>query len=595
MTAYAAPLADMRFVLRHLVGLDRIAALPGKGETTAELVEAVLDEAGRLAGEVIAPLNAGGDRAGATLENGVVRTAPGFRDAYARYRDGGWNALPFEAEWGGQELPWAVAMAVSEMWQSASMAFGLCPVLNQGAVEALQAHGSDEQKKTYLPKLVSGVWTGTMNLTEPQAGSDVGAVRTRAEKQADGTWRITGQKIFITYGDHDMAENIVHLVLARTPQAPAGIKGISLFLVPKLLPDADGNPGARNDLRCVSLEHKLGIHASPTCVMAYGDGGGATGFLIGQENRGIEYMFTMMNNARLTVGLQGVAIAERATQAAEAYAATRVQGKPIGLDAPAPIAAHPDVRRMLLSMRSQTEAMRALAYAAGAALDLARGHPDPIERAKAQARVDLLTPVVKGWCTDTGCEVASTGIQVHGGMGYIEETGAAQHLRDARITPIYEGTNGIQANDLVFRKVARDGGVAARVLFDEMARTQAELAGAHHSAAAAIRDRLIESLAALMAATDWVVETAPEDPAAVAASAVHYLRMFGLVAGGWLMARAALTVMHDANGSKEGDPAFRAAKLTHARFFAEQYLPQAAGLLLPITEGWRSVTGAEED
>jgi alkylation response protein AidB-like acyl-CoA dehydrogenase len=600
MTAYAAPLADMRFVLRHLVGLDRITALPGKEETTAELVEAVLEEAGRLAGVVIAPLNAVGDRVGATLENGVVRTAPGFRDAYARYRDGGWNALPFEAQWGGQELPWAVAMAVSEMWQSASMAFGLCPVLNQGAVEALQAHGSDEQKRIYLPKLVSGLWTGTMNLTEPQAGSDVGAVRTRAEKQADGTWRITGQKIFITYGDHDMAENIVHLVLARTPQAPAGIKGISLFLVPKLLPDPDGNPGERNDLRCVSLEHKLGIHASPTCVMAYGDGGGATGFLIGQENRGIEYMFTMMNNARLTVGLQGVAIAERATQAAEAYAATRVQGKPIGplagqTDAPAPIAAHPDVRRMLLSMRSQTEAMRALAYAAGAALDLARFHPDPVERAKAQARVDLLTPVVKGWCTDTGCEVASTGIQVHGGMGYIEETGAAQHLRDARITPIYEGTNGIQANDLVFRKVARDGGAAAQALFQEMARTQAELAGARHPAAAAIRDRLIESLAALMAATDWVVETAAEDQAAVAASAVHYLRMFGLVAGGWLMARAALTVMHDADGSKEGDPAFRTAKLTHARFFAEQYLPQAAGLLLPITEGWRSVIGAEEE
>jgi alkylation response protein AidB-like acyl-CoA dehydrogenase len=590
MTAYAAPLADMRFVLRHLVGLDRIAALPGREETTPELVEAVLDEAGKLAGEVIAPLNAIGDREGARLENGVVRTAPGFREAYAQYRDGGWNALPFEAEWGGQELPWAVAMAVSEMWQSASMAFGLCPVLNQGAVEALQAHGSDEQKRTYLPKLVSGLWTGTMNLTEPQAGSDVGAVRTKAEKQPDGTYHITGQKIFITYGDHDMAENIVHLVLARAPGAPAGIKGISLFLVPKLLPDADGNPGARNDLRCAGLEHKLGIHASPTCVMAYGDDGGATGFLIGQENRGIEYMFTMMNNARLTVGLQGVAIAERATQAAEAYAATRIQGKPIGQDTAVPIAAHPDVRRMLLAMRSQTEAMRALAYAAGAALDLARGHPDPVERAKAQARVDLLTPVVKGWCTDTGCDVASTGVQVHGGMGYIEETGAAQHLRDARITPIYEGTNGIQANDLVFRKVARDGGVAARTLFEEMARTQAELAGLNHPSAAPIRDRLVESLAALMAATDWVVETAPEDPAAVAASAVHYLRMFGLVAGGWLMARAVLSVIDD-----HSDPAFRTAKLTHARFFAEQYLPQAAGLLLPITEGWRSVTGAEED
>ncbi|MGK9236765.1 acyl-CoA dehydrogenase [Inquilinus limosus] len=584
MTAYAAPLSDMRFVLRHLVGLDRIAALPGKGETTPELVEAVLEEAGKLAAEVIAPLNAVGDREGARLENGVVRTAPGFREAYAQYRDGGWNALPFEPEWGGQGLPWAVAMAVSEMWQSASLAFGLCPVLNQGAVEALQAHGSDEQKRVYLPKLVAGVWTGTMNLTEPQAGSDVGAVRTRAEKRPDGSYRITGQKIFITYGDHDMAENIVHLVLARTPDAPAGIKGISLFLVPKLLPDAEGNPGERNDVRCVSLEHKLGIHASPTCVMAYGDGGGATGFLIGQENRGIEYMFTMMNNARLTVGLQGVAIAERATQAAEAYAATRVQGKPIGSDGPAPIAAHPDVRRMLLSMRCLTEAARALTYSAGAALDLARGHPDPIERAKAQARIDLLTPVVKGWSTDVGCEVASTGIQVHGGMGYIEETGAAQFLRDARITPIYEGTNGIQANDLAFRKVARDGGVAARQLFEEMARTQADLAEASHPAAAAIRDRLVESLAALMAATDWVVETAPDNPAAVAASSVHYLRMFGLVAGGWLMARGALAALAD-----DSDPQLRAAKPAHARFYAEQFLPQAAALLLPITEGWRSV------
>ena len=590
MTDYAAPLADMNFVLRHLVGLDRLAALPGRGETTPELVEAVLDEAGRLAGEVIAPLNVPGDREGARLDNGVVRTAPGFREAYAQYRDGGWNALPFEGEWGGQDLPWAVAMAVQEMWQSSSMAFGLCPVLNQAAVEALQAHGTDEQKRVYLPKLVSGLWTGTMNLTEPQAGSDVGAVRTRAEPQGDGTWRITGQKIFITYGDHDMAENIVHLVLARTPGAPAGVKGISLFLVPKLLPDADGTPGARNDLRCVSLEHKLGIHASPTCVMAYGDNGGATGFLIGQEHRGIEYMFTMMNSARLTVGLQGVAIAERATQAAEAYAATRVQGRPIGATETTPIAAHPDVRRMLLSMRAQTEAARALVYSAGAALDVARNHPDPVERARAQARVDLLTPIVKGWCTDTGCEVASTGIQVHGGMGYIEDTGAAQHLRDARITPIYEGTNGIQANDLAFRKVARDGGVAARQLFGEMAHTQAELAAIAHPVGAVIRDRLVENLAALMAATDWVVETAQENQAAVAASAAHYLRMFGLVAGGWLMARSALAVLADT----AGDPAYRAAKLTHARFFADQILPQAAGLLLPVTEGWRSVLGVEE-
>ncbi len=455
MIPYSPPLADMRFALDELAGLPAIAQLPGCEQASADLVDAVLEEAGKLARDVLAPLNDVGDRERARLENGVVRTPTGFKEAYQKYAEGGWNALPFEPEHGGQGLPVALSTAVLEMWNSANMGFALCPLLNIGAVELLQAHGSDEQKRIYLAKMVSGEWTGTMNLTEPQAGSDVGALRTRAVKEGDH-YRISGQKIFITYGDHDFTSNIVHMVLARTPDAPPGTKGISLFLAPKFLVKPDGSPGERNDIRTVSLEHKLGIHASPTCVLAFGDNAGAIGTLVGEENRGIECMFTMMNSARLNVGLQGVAIAQRAYQQARDFARQRVQGRPIGAKTALPIIHHPDVRRMLLAMKAQIEAMRGLAYVTAGTIDRARHEPDAAAREAAQRRVDLLIPVVKAWSTDLGVEIASTGVQVHGGMGYIEETGAVQHLRDSRINPIYEGTNGIQANDLIGRKLMRE-------------------------------------------------------------------------------------------------------------------------------------------
>ncbi len=594
MIPYSAPIDDMRFVLNRLVGLDRIAALPGYEDVSPDLVEAVLEEAGKLASEVLAPINASGDHEHSVLENGVVRTPKGFKEAYDQYRDGGWNSVPFEPDYGGQGLPWTVAFAVQEMWQASNMSFGLCPLLNQGAVELLQDHGSDEQKRTYLPKLISGEWTGTMNLTEPQAGSDVGAVRTKAVKDGD-SYRITGQKIYITYGEHDLADNIIHLVLARTPDAPSGIKGISLFVVPKFLVGPDGAPGERNDLRCVSLERKLGINASPTCVMAYGDNDGAIGYLVGEENRGIEYMFTMMNNARLSVGLQGVAIAERAYQQALEFARTRVQGKALGNGATgATIIHHPDVRRMLLGMKAQIEAGRALTYHAAAALDTAKRHPDAEERHAAQAQVDLLTPVVKAWCTDLGCEAASTGVQIHGGMGFVEETGAAQHLRDARIAPIYEGTNGIQAADLVFRKVARDGGQSATAFLDEVAALDAALAASGGEDLEAIRANLADGLEALRSATEWVVATAQSDPAGTAAGSAHYLRMFGIVAGGYMMARAALEAS-DSLAAGDGDPASAEAKRMTARFYAEQYLPQARGLLSPLRDGHSTVMALPDD
>jgi len=594
MVPYTAPIEDMRFVLNRLVGLDRIAALPGYEDATPELVDAVLEEAGKLASEVLAPINASGDREHSVLENGVVRTPKGFKAAYDQYRDGGWNAVPFEPEYGGQGLPWTVAFAVQEMWQASNMSFGLCPLLNQGAVELLQDHGTDQQKQLYLPKLISGEWTGTMNLTEPQAGSDVGAVRTKAEKDGE-VYRIAGQKIFITYGEHDLADNIIHLVLARTPDSPPGIKGISLFVVPKFLLGEDGTPGTRNDLRCVSLERKLGINASPTCVMAYGDNDGAIGYLVGEENRGIEYMFTMMNNARLSVGLQGIAIAERAYQQAVDFARNRVQGRALGDgQAAATIIHHPDVRRMLLGMKAQIEAGRALTYFAAATLDTAKRHPDAAERQTAQALVDLLTPVVKAWCTDVGCEAASTGVQIHGGMGFVEETGAAQHLRDARIAPIYEGTNGIQAADLVFRKVARDGGRSAADFLAEIAALDAALADAQGDDMRAIRTHLTDGLDALRDATGWIASTAKSDPTGAAAGSAHYLRMFGLVAGGFMMARAALAAA-ECQTAGIGDPGLAAAKRTTARFYAEQFLPQARGLLAPIREGHATVMTLAED
>ena len=572
--SYTAPLTDMRFVLEEIAGLGDVAQLPGYEATSPDLVEAILSEAAKLAENVLAPLNQPADRTGSVLENGVVRTPPGFHEAYARYVEGGWNGLAFDPEFGGQGLPLALATPVAEMWNSACMGFALCPLLNSGAVELLQVHGSAAQKQLYLGKLVSGEWTGTMNLTEPQAGSDLGALRTRAVPEGDH-YRITGQKIFITYGDHDLAPNIIHMVLARTPDAPPGSRGISLFLVPKFLLDAEGGPGQRNDVRTLSLEHKLGIHASPTCVLSYED---AIGWRIGDENRGLECMFTMMNAARLNVGVQGLAIAERAYQQAVEFARTRVQGQPLGIARAVeglPIIYHPDVRRMLLWMRAATEAMRGLAYYAAAMIDRSRCHPEAAERLAAQRRADLLIPVVKAWCSDLGVAVASIGIQVHGGMGYVEETGAAQYLRDARIAPIYEGTNGIQANDLVGRKLTRDHGEVVTALIKEMRQTAAALE--RH----AIAGTFDQGLTALEAATAYLVEA---DDAQAAAGSVPYLTMLGTVAAGWLMARQALAAERNlaTNGK---DRAFLAAKLATARFYGEHFLVQAPGYLAGVTSG----------
>ena len=587
MTAYQPPLEDMRFALAHAAGLDSLAALPGYEEATPDLVAAILDEAAKLAADVVAPLNRSGDREGAVLENGVVRMPSGFREAYALFREGGWNAIPFDPDYGGQGLPWTVALAVQEMWHAANMAFGICPLLTQGAIELLHAHGSDDLRRLYLPKMVAGDWTGSMDLTESQAGSDLAQIRTRAVP-ANGAYRLFGQKIFISYGDHDLTDNIVHMVLARLPDAPPGTRGISLFLVPKHLPDADGRPGRRNDLRCVALEHKLGIHASPTTVLAFGDDDGAVGFLVGPAHQGLRCMFTMMNNARLAVGLQGVAIAERAYQQARAFARERVQSNDLDGHGPVAIIRHPKVRRMLLTMRVLAEAGRALVYNAAGALDRSRRHPDPVERKRAQTRVDLLTPVVKAWCTDAGVEAASLGIQVHGGMGYVEETGAAQHLRDARVAPIYEGTNDIQAADLAFRKVGRDGGAAARALIAEMRAFDAALAAAQDEDLAAIRQRLANGVAAFDRATDWVAAQAAVDPAAVAAGSNHYLRIAGLVVGGYLLAQAARAA------AANGTAGFGRAKRATARFFCDQLLPQTGALLTTLTDGHATVTAADE-
>jgi len=594
---YIAPLADMRFVLRELAGLDAVARLPGAEGADPELVDHVLAEAARFAEGVLAPLNRVGDREGSRIENGLVRTPPGFREAYGAFVAGGWNALPFDPAHGGQGLPWLVGTAVSEMWSAANMGFSLCPLLTQGAVELLQTHGTAAQKATYLPRMITGEWTGTMNLTEPQAGSDLGALRTRAEPEGDH-YRIRGQKIFITYGDHDLAENIVHMVLARTPDAPAGSRGISLFLVPRSLVEADGSLGRRNDVRTVSVEHKLGIHASPTCVLAFGDGEGAIGWRIGEENGGLACMFTMMNNARLAVGLEGVAIAERAYQQARAYARQRVQSREVGGGPePAAIIRHPDVRRMLLEMRARTEASRALAYVVAGALDTALRHPDEAERRASQAFVDLLIPVVKAWSTDLGVEVASLGIQIHGGMGFIEETGAAQHLRDARIAPIYEGTNGIQANDLVGRKLARDDGAAAHALAQRMRADMAAL-GASGGASggdtlAAMRDQVASAVDAFETATCWMVETWAADPRRAAAGAVPYLRLVGGVAGGWLMARSAGAAAAALDAGR--DPAFHRAKIATARFWCTHELPLATARLATVVAGGGPVVEFDPD
>jgi 3-(methylthio)propanoyl-CoA dehydrogenase len=580
MVPYAPPVSDMRFVLEDVAGLASIASLPGYEIATPDTVAAVLDQAADLARDVLAPLNDSGDREGSRLENGIVRTPTGFRDAYQAFVAGGWGGLPCSEDYGGQGLPLVVSAAVSEMWSAANLGFALCPMLTVGAVDALEHHGSEELKAVYLPRLVSGEWTGTMNLTEPQAGSDVGALKTRAVKQGDH-YRITGQKIFITYGDHDLAENIIHLVLARTPDSPPGTRGISLFLVPKFLPDASGAPGQRNDVRCVSLEHKLGIHASPTAVLAFGDQEGAIGFLLGEEHRGMECMFTMMNNARLNVGLQGVAISDRAYQQALEYARTRMQGVPVGRDGAAPIVWHPDVRRMLLLMRTRTEAARALAYFTAASLDLAQRSPDAADRRHTRARAELLVPMVKAWSTDLGVENASLAVQVHGGMGFIEETGVAQHYRDARITPIYEGTNGVQALDLLGRKLVRDRGAAAYALIAQMRDLPA------------MQPALSSGIDAVERATAHLLETWGSDPARAMAGATPYLTLFATVAGGWLMAKAALAASEKLRRG-EGDPRFLKGKRLSAQFYADHVLPQAAGLLASATNT-ASITTSDPD
>src|SRR4051812_15321550 len=593
MSAYAAPLQDMKFVINELVGISDITAMPDCAEITGDLVDAVLDEAARFASGVLDPLNRVGDKEGSRFIDGKVTTPQGFKDAYQQFIAGGWNGLSGDTAFGGQGLPHVVAMPVQEMWNSANMAFCLCPMLTSGVLEALKLIGTAEQKALYLPKLTAGEWTGTMNLTEPQAGSDLSAVRTRAVPDGDH-YRLHGTKIFITWGEHDMAENIIHLVLARTPDAPEGVKGISLFIVPKFLVNDDGSLGERNDVKCVSIEHKMGINASPTCVLAYGDGKGAIGYLVGEENRGLEYMFIMMNQARLGVGLEGVALAERAYQHAREYAKTRVQGRAIGQRSGdrVTIIQHPDVKRMLLMMKAQTEAMRGLAYSASAALDKANHHPDEKERRKNQALVDFLIPIVKGWSTEQGVEIASIGVQIHGGMGFVEETGAAQYLRDARITTIYEGTTGIQAADLVGRKVGFEKGATAFAIIEVMRKLDAKLGASVNDDVRAARENLKRAIDGLAAATHWVVDTFAHDPNAVAAVSVPFLKLWGTVAGGWMMARAALIA--DAKVGAGGDVNFCRAKVATARFYAEPILPQAAGLASAVTGGSSSVLALSE-
>lgn len=574
---YAPPVADMLFALNDVVGFDGLAQA---AELDADTVAAVLEEAAKLASGVLAPLNRTGDEQGCILHaDGRVTTPPGFKDAYKQYVAGGWNAVPFSPAYGGQGLPWLLAFAVQEMWQSANAGFGLCPMLNQAAVEAIELHGTPEQRETYLAKLVSGEWTGTMNLTEPQAGTDLGAIKTRAERQDDGTYLIKGQKIFITYGEHDFTENIIHTVLARLPDAPEGIKGISMFLVPKILPD-----GTRNDIKCGKLEHKLGIHASPTCVMYYGDGPGAKAWLIGRENEGIKYMFTMMNNARLSVGLQGVAVAEHAYQHALSYARMRVQGTRAGAkDGPrVPIIAHEDIRRTLLSMKARVQAARLLTYESARMIDLSRAGDKA-----AQARMDLLTPVVKAWCTDMAVDVASAGIQVHGGMGFIEETGAAQFYRDARILPIYEGANGIHGLDLAFRKVVMDGGTAARAWFDDIERALVALGPGD----TLLSQNTGAALTALRTATDHIIAQGG-DAAAVAAVATPYLQAFGIVSGAAMMARASTAAR--ARKDAGGDAAFCDGYCTSAALYATHILPGALAALATVMTGAAAVKSIED-
>ncbi len=593
--SYVAPLKDMLFVLNELAGLEQVSTLPGCEDATPETVEAVLQENAKFCSEVVAPLNRSGDLEPSYWHDGEVTTSKGFKEAFKAFAEAGWQGVQHPVEFGGQGLPKLVATPCIEMLNAANLSFALCPLLSDGAIEALLTAGSDEQKRIYLENLVSGKWTGTMNLTEPQAGSDLALVRTRAVPQGDGTYKISGTKIFITYGEHDMAENIAHLVLARTPNAPEGVKGISLFIVPKFMVNADGSPGARNDVHCVSLEHKLGIKASPTAVLQFGDHGGAVGTLVGEENRGLEYMFIMMNAARFAVGLQGISVAERAYQKAVAYAKDRVQSRDLAGSAGAVTIIHqPDVRRMLMSMRSQTEAARALAYVTAAAHDAAHHHADAATRKANQAFYEYMVPIVKGWSTEMSIDVASTGVQIHGGMGFIEETGAAQFYRDARILTIYEGTTAIQANDLIGRKTVRDGGAVAKGIIAQVRATQAELAGSGAADLVAIGKQLASGADALEQVVGYVVDNLKSDIKGVFAGSVPYLKLAGIVLGGWQLGRAALVATQKLQ-SAAGDSNFYQAKIGTARFFADHILSQADAYRISIVEGSSGVMALTED
>ena len=588
--SYRAPVKDMLFVMKELAGIDAVAQLPGFEEAGYDTAAAVLEECAKLNEDVIAPLNREGDLNPSSFANGEVRTTPGFKQAFRQFAEGGWQGLHHPVALGGQGLPKLIHAACSEMVNSANLSFALCPLLTDGAIEALLTAGSDEQQAAYIPKMVDGSWTGSMNLTEPQAGSDLSLVRTRAEPQADGTYRIFGTKIFITYGEHDLAENIVHLVLARVAGAPEGVKGISLFVVPKFLLKADGSLGERNDVHCVSIEHKMGIKASPTAVLQYGDHGGAVGYLIGQENRGLEYMFVMMNAARFGVGVQGIAVAERAYQQAVAYARDRVQSRPVDGSTPgaAAIIHHPDVKRMLMTMRAHVEGCRAMALVAAAAFDAAHAHPDAEVRRQNQAFYEFMVPLVKGFSTEMSLEVASLGVQVHGGMGFIEETGAAQHYRDAKILTIYEGTTAIQANDLIGRKTARDGGAVARAIASQIEATEGQLAASGTAHAVAMQRRLAAARQAFLDVVGFVAGQTKASPNAVFAGSVPYLMLAGNLVAGWQMARALLVA--EQRLAEGADADFMRSKVTTARFYADHILSKVPGLRDSIVEGAPGVT-----
>ncbi|KER67878.1 acyl-CoA dehydrogenase [Burkholderia sp. Ac-20345] len=596
MNQYLAPIQDIQFALQELADLHGIAALPGFEDATPDVVNAILEEAGAFAAEVISPINRTGDLEGARLEGGSPRMPAGWRDAYAQFVRGGWSGLSVPAALGGQHLPRVVAAAVDEMWNGASVAFALLPMLTRGAINVLEHVGSAQLKETFLPRMVTGEWTGTMVLTEPQAGSDLSAVRTAARPAGNGTYRLSGTKIFITYGDHDLAENVIHLVLARVDGAPAGTRGISLFVVPKRLVNDDGTLGAFNDVKCVSLERKLGLHATPTCVLAFGDDAGAVGYLVGEENHGLENMFIMMNGARFAVGLEGIGLGERAYQLARDYARERVQGVETGSGSAikVPIIRHPDVRRMLMSMKARVEAMRALSFVIAASMDKAETHPDCGERSSHQAFVDLMMPIAKGWFTEAGLNIASMGIQVHGGTGFIEETGAAQLLRDARITTIYEGTTGIQAMDLVGRKIGRDGAETIRTLIRTMEEAQVALESAGHADLRAIGLQLGRGIGELSRAVDYLADTYAETPKRALAVSVPFLDLLGTVACGWQMGRAALAAHRLLQDNAE-DATFLESKIVTSRFYAEHVLPLSASYSHTVVHGAEASLEMAED